>query len=182
MFKLILLIGIILFYTGCIPNTYYSTTDDYATGARWYDRGNYEYAVRYWEPLVLKGDCDAENAMGMAYLLGKGKKQNKDKAVALFKKAANGNQQMAQARLGDLYDPMNEGYLYCKTCEKDIVQSYKWYKLSERYAKYDSEKEYAKKLIKITIKKMTKEQIIEGDKLVQNWKPTPKDCNPRQWW
>ena len=115
--------------------------------------------------------------MALVYLFGKGKPQNTEEAIKLFKKAANGNQQKAQAILGDMYDPQNNGYLYCKTCEKDIVQSYKWYKLSEKYAKYSNEKEYAKKIIPIILKK-----IIQGDTLIKNWKPTPKDCSARNLW
>ena len=43
-----------LLLTGCIPGTYYSITDDYVVGLRWFDRGKYQNAAKYWEPLAEK--------------------------------------------------------------------------------------------------------------------------------
>lgn len=177
---IILLIGYLL--TGCIPNTYYSTTDDYVIGLRWHDRGDYKSALQYWEPLLKKGDCDAENSVANMYFRGTGKEQDLNKAISLWEKAANGNQQKAQAMLGDLYNPNNDGLIYCKTCKKDIVQSYIWYKLFEKSAKYDGEIKYAAHIIPKISSTMTEAQILKGNTYVRQWKPTPKDCGARNLW
>lgn len=174
----------VLFITGCIgiPNTYYSITDDYVRGLRWYDRGDYDSALNYLTPLVEKGDCDAEALVGLIYA-EKGTEEYREKAFALWIKSANGNQQRAQWFLGDMYNPNNkETFLFCKTCEKDIVESYKWYRLFEKSAKYYGEKKYVKHIIPKIEKEMTKEQIAKGNFLVKNWKPTPKDCEARHLW
>ena len=182
MFKYLLALIMALFFTGCFPNTYYSTTDDYVIGLRWYDRGNYQNALQYWEPLVEKGDCDAKMQVGKMYFAGEGIDQNLEKAIELWKKAANGNQQKAQALLGDLYNPNDNGFIFCKTCDKDVVQAYVWYRLFEKSAKYEGERKYASHIIPLITKTMTDEQIRKGDQLVQQWKPTPKDCGARNLW
>lgn len=175
---------------GPIPpyiGTKYDMADDYARGYRWYERGNHENAAKYWEPLAEKGDCDAEFWMGWLYFLGQGKPQDQAKAISLWQKAANGNHPKAQWALGDLYYQDEKGYYfyqYCKNCifDKDIIQAYVWYKLSEKSARYKGETEYIERMIKAITTDMTSEEIAEGDRMVNSWKPTPKDCEPRKWW
>lgn len=182
--KQFITIFVLAILSGCgMPNTYYSITDDYARGLRWYDRGDYESAIRYWEPLVINGDCDAEYQIGLIYFLGHGKEQNTDKAITLWSKAANGNQQKAQITSGDIYSPYNkEKVFYCKICKKDIVQAHVWYKLAEKSAKYDGEKRYLKHIFPKIESMMTTEELTKSKALVSQWKPTPKDCNARDWW
>jgi TPR repeat protein len=107
-----------------MPNTYYSITDEYVVGLRWHDRGNYDMAAKYWDPLVEKGDCDAEYMTGLLYFLGRSKPQNNAMALSLWRKAAEGNQQRSQWALGDLYY-QNRGVIFhkCAECgvEKDLV-------------------------------------------------------------
>jgi TPR repeat protein len=172
-----------------MPNTYYSVTDDYVIGLRWYDRGNYAKAAYYWDPLVEKGDCDAEFRVGFLYFLGQGKPQDNEQALALWRKAANGNQQKAQWALGDLYYQnisviKNLGGHGCPKCEiqKDIVQAYVWYRLFEKSAKYGNEKSYAKQVLAEITSEMNSDQINQGDELVLKWIPTPKDCGARNLW
>src|SRR5690606_38608757 len=140
--RLSCVVALIAMLAGCaIPNTYYSITDDYVRGLRGYDRGDYSSAAKYWEPLAEKGDCDAESQMAVLYFLGQGKDQDLDKALRLWNKAANGNQQRAQWFLGDLFNPDNaDTYFVCKVCEKDIIRAHVWYKLFEKSAKYSGEK------------------------------------------
>ena len=166
-------------------NTYYDKLDPYAYGVRWYDRGRYDLAAQYWDPLVEKSDCDAEYWVGVLHFLGRAKPQDNDKAVALWRKAANGNQPKAQGAMGDLYyQNASFVFLRCPTCniQKDLVQAYVWYRLLEKSARYEGEKKYAKGILGNLTAEMTAEQIAQGDKLVSQWQPIPKDCGARNWW
>lgn len=179
------LLPLMFFFTGCIPNTYYSTTDTYAIGLRWNDRGDYKSAAMYWDPLVEKGDCDAEYMVGQLYFLGHEKEQNNDKALLLWRKAANANQQRAQWALGDLYYQNKKAtYHTCKSCniEKNLIHALVWYKLFEKSAKYDGEKKYLDYILPKIRSEMTAKQIEEAEAKVHVWKPTPKDCEARNLW
>jgi hypothetical protein len=185
----------------CVPNTYYSATDPYVIGLRWYDRGVegeagrlpgltkspsefYEIAVRYWEPLLAKDDCDAEYMMGTVYFLRRGKPQDNTKALALWRKAADGNQQRGQWALGDLYYQGVSAFHRCASCglERDLVMALTWYKLFEKSAKYDGEKKYLSFIIPKITAEMTPEQIKAAEERAQSWKPVPKDCGARNLW
>jgi hypothetical protein len=170
---------------GCVPNTYYDTSDPYAYGVRWYDRGRYDLAAQYWDPLVEKGDCDAEYWVGMLYFLGRGKPQDNEKALGLWRKAANGNHPKAQAALGDLYY-QNDAVIYhhCKACtvQKDLVTAHVWYKLLEKSARYEGEKKHAAGVLQSISTEMSSEQLSRAEAALVQWTPTPKDCKPRNWW
>lgn len=171
---------------GCgMPNTYYSVTDEYVVGLRWNDRGDYEKAARYWDPLVLKEDCDAEYQVGSLYFLGRAKPQSNDKAIYLWRKAANGNQQRAQWALGDLhYQKDGATFHNCDECEiqQDLVTALFWYLLFEKSAKYDGEKKYASYILSLIKADMTTEQITNATNKANSWSPTPKDCGARNLW
>lgn len=166
---------------GC--NTYSFSSDPYVVGLRWYDRHDYERAKGYWEPLAAKGDCDAEYRLGTLYFLGQAVLQDNEKAISLWRKAANGNQQRAQWALGDLYYGKREViYHRCDNCqiESDVVHAYMWYRLFDKSAKYAGETEWARKMLANVKNAMSEAQVKEGDVLVAQWKPTPKDCNARR--
>ena len=197
--RLSLLVCAAIVLGGCIPNTYYSVTDDYVIGLRWYDRGVqgaqgqlpgltkspsefYQNAARYWDPLVEKGDCDAEYMVGTLYFLGRGKPQDNAKALALWRKAADGNQQRAQWALGDLYYQGQSAFHQCANCgiERDPVTALTWYRLFERSSKYDGEKRYLQLIIPKITAEMTPEQIKIARERAEKWRPTPKDCGARK--
>jgi uncharacterized protein len=181
----LVLLSLLSFLNGCmLPNTYNDPFDSYAYGRRWYDRGKYDLAAKYWDPLVEKGDCDAEYWEGVLYLLGRAKPKDVDKAVVLWRHAAEGNQPKAQAALGDLYY-QNDAIVShrCKACvNRDLVQAYVWYRLLEKSARYQGEKKYAKEVLASIMQEMTAAQLVEGDEKVRSWKPTNLTCKPRHWW
>ena len=171
---------------GCmVPNTYYDPVDPYAYGLRWYDRGRYDLAVQYWDPLAEKGDCDAEYWVGMLYFLGRGKPQDNDKALQFWRKAASASHPKAQGAMADLYY-QNDSVIYhrCKSCDlpRDLVEAYIWYKLMAKSARYDGEKKYAATALWPISAEMSAEQIAHGEARLSQWRPTPKDCKPRNWW
>lgn len=178
----LLLCAAVLMLTGCLPNTYYDTTDEYVVGLRWHDRGDYESAAKWWGPLVEKGDCDAEQMMGQLYFTGRGKPQDNEKALILWRKAAGGNQQRAQWALGDLYyQSKKDVYFYCPTCsvEKDNVTALFWYKLFEKSAKYDGERKYLAHILPKITSEMSEDQIQKATRKANSWRPTPNDCGAR---
>jgi len=181
--------------TACIPNSKYSITDDYATGFRWFERGmqnndmqSFNHAISYWEPLVTKGDCDAEYRMGLMYFAALGKEQSFDVAYDLWIKAANGNQQRAQWALGDLYfQDENNVYHHCKktpdcNIKKDIKEALFWYILFEKSAKYTNEKAFVTHILPKVKSQLSQLEIKAVEIKVSNWNPTPKDCGARQMW
>jgi len=193
--KFLLSVLILIGITGCIPNTKYSTTDDYATGLRWFERGmqnnsaqEIHTAIRYWEPLVEKGDCDAEYRMGLIYFAALGKERSYETAHKLWVKAANGNQQRAQWALGDLY--LQDESLVFHHCtktpncdiKKDIKEALFWYKLFEKSAKYSIEKKYLNHVMPKVEAQLSQIEIKEIESKASKWKPTPKDCGARNMW
>ena len=52
----------------------------------------------------------------------------------------------------------------------------------EKSARYKGERKYASKVLDGVLSEMTGQQIDEGDRIVEQWSPTPKDCDPRRWW
>ena len=178
-----------------MPNTYYSISDDYVRGLRWFDRGmehkNEKYmetAASLWEPLAEKGDCDAEYRLGLLYFMGLGKPQSFERAYELWEKAASANQQRAQWALGDLSFQEEESVLHhCKktpncNINKNLGDALFWYKLMEKAAKYDGEQEYVANILAKVTSEMNANQIQEVEIKVAEWKPIPKDCEPRNLW
>jgi len=167
-----------------MPGTYYDPVDEYVRGLRWYDRGKYDYALKSWRPLAEAGDCDAQFMYGLLYFQGAGITQNFSEALIWWQKAANQGQPKAQFALGDIYYQGMDVAFPCYKCEVEIdfIEAYKWYKLAERAAVYEGEKEYLKKIIPKIRSKMTQEKIKKADKLIEEWKPLPAACKPRCLW
>ena len=183
-----IIITLCILLTGCITNTKYSITDDYARGLRWFERGSFNEAIRIWQPLVKKEDCDAEYRMGLMHFGALGTPQSFDTAHKLWVKAANGNQQRAQWALGDLYY-QNESAVYhhctkTPTChtKKDLNEAYFWYKLFEKSAKYASERKYLDHILPKISSELSDKEKSEIEAKVNKWKPTPKDCGSRNMW
>ncbi|HKO47740.1 MAG TPA: hypothetical protein VJV79_08450 [Polyangiaceae bacterium] len=165
-------------------NTYFDPVDPYVRGVRFYDRGQYDVSAQLWDPLVEKGDCDAEYWVGMLHFMGQAKPQDNDKAITLWRKAAAGNHPKAQGALGDLHYQSTATAHRCAKCDiqKDLVQAYVWYRLLERSARYDGERRYVKYILAKLEPEMSSDQVAEGARLISQWKPTPKDCGARSLW
>lgn len=175
------LIGIVL--TSC--GTYYDPSDTYVRGVRWYDRGNYSAALKDWEPLAEKSDCDAQFRLGLLYFLEQGVKRDVQKTITLWTSAAERGHPRAQWSLGDInFNSAEDTRLACRFgCEgvkKDIVTAYKWYLLAEKRAYYDNDKKYIAQVLPRIRAKLTPEQNAAGEKLASEWKPNPDDCKPRE--
>src|SRR5436190_24033376 len=81
----------------------FAKPDDYVSGMRWFSRGEYKWAKKYWEPLAQSGDCDAEFRMGTLYFLRAGEPRDYEAARQWWRKAGSKGQSFAQALLATMY-------------------------------------------------------------------------------
>ncbi len=113
----------------------------------WYDLGsayesskNLKEAFHWWSRASAKGHADAQYQIADMYYDGRGIKEDKDKAIALFKKLANKGNTFAQRHLGRLYingdKPLKQNYKeamswYMKSAENN--DTWAQYSVGEMY-------------------------------------------------
>jgi TPR repeat protein len=98
-----------------------------------------------------QGDVMAQHNLGFMYFEGNGVLQDFDKAVYWFTKAAEQGAWFAQYNLG---------FIYSKS--RDYVRAYAWYNLAA-----SQDKDRAKAAKETLLKKMSPNQIEEGQKLFE---------------
>jgi hypothetical protein len=130
---------------------------DYQKGLDAYNAGDYATAMKEWRPLAEQGNADAQYNLGFMYSNGNGVPQDDVEAMKWYRLAADQGYARAQAGLGFMYyngDGVPEDY----------VEAYKWWNLAaaQGYADAKSNKE-------IVEKKMTRQQIAEGQRLSREW-------------
>jgi hypothetical protein len=161
--------------------TYYDAADNYVRGVRFYDRGDFVTAKRWWEPLAQDGDCDAQFRMGFLAMTGRAVEHDSAVVLAWWTRSANQGQPTAQLSLGDVYNPDNSyTRVMCKAdCPKDAVIAYEWYLLGERFAGYEVDKRYAMSVLEKIRGQLTPEQRQAGERSATEWQPTPRQCRAR---
>lgn len=97
--------------------------DTFFDGLAAFDAGDIAETVRIWSALVEKGDVQAHVGMAGLYLSGSGVPQNPEKAVLLYRKAADQGDSNGELNLGRLYH-IGLGV------EKDDVAAYAWLSLA----------------------------------------------------
>jgi uncharacterized protein len=105
------------------------------------------------------GDPDSQVQLGLRYDNGEGLAKDPVEAVKWYRKAAEQNYAEAQSSLGDCYD-IGRGVA------NDYAEAYKWLLLAAGQGDGN-----AKKTIAILEKKMTPDQIAEGQKRARDFKP-----------
>lgn len=68
-----------------------------------FEKGDYERSFELWKPLAEQGDLDAQNYLGIHYLIGLGVKKDHQKAVKWYKSAAQAGHAQAQRHFGDMF-------------------------------------------------------------------------------
>ena len=96
---------------------------DFDEGLKAYDAGDYDTAVREWEPLAEQGNVEAQYNLGLMYYNGQGLTQNSAKAVKWYRLAAEQAYADAQLNLGAMY---RNG----QGVPEDFVRAAKWYRLA----------------------------------------------------
>ena len=121
---------------------------------------DFNIARKMFERAADKGVADAQYNLGTMYDEGKGvPKSDPTTAVGWFLKAASQGNPEAQFALGFLN-------FTGRGVEANTIEAYKWLKLAVNAGK----EEAVRGLAGVTVS-MSKEQIAEGDKLVEAWKP-----------
>ena len=123
---LLLLVGM-LAVSGCSKEDQMWATGEVITSA-------FRYACRYSPDLVKKaeaGDAEAQNTLGMSYLMGSGITQDPKKALTWFKKSAEQGNAGAQCSLAACY-------LSGIGAEIDEEKAVKWYTKAAKQGNEDA--------------------------------------------
>ena len=88
---------------------------DMQAGWQAYTAGDYEAAIREWQPLAEDGDYQAAYALGMAFQI----KGEPASAVPWYEQAASAGLAEAQILLGTIYARGND-------VPRDLVRAYAW--------------------------------------------------------
>ena len=101
---------------------------DFERGVKAYEAGNYEAALKLWEPLGDNYDLAALRNLGHLYRLGQGVAKNGKKARCYYEKAAKLGHAPSQSNLAQMYFSGaliardSEKAMYC--LEKAAAQGY----------------------------------------------------------
>jgi TPR repeat protein len=122
----------------------------------WTGRKNFKQALKWFRKAAAQGQPDAENSLGQMYQDGEGVKQNYKLAAVWYRKAAEHVPDLGGAGQGR----NNLGLLYFNGwgVPQDFVQAYMWFALTP----FDENFKQAQS-------KMTPEQILEGQRLADDW-------------
>lgn len=104
----------------CNVNRKQSAREQYKIGKKFYNRGNYAEAVKWYRKAANKGDNKARNDLGNCYYGGEGVEKDELEAVRWFWDAAVQGDAEAQNSLGDCY-------YSGKGVEQDYEEAVKWY-------------------------------------------------------
>lgn len=97
----VLLVSIVLLGAGLYPHTGFAQS--LVEGLRLYNLGDYDGAMKEWQPLANKGDPDALFNLAQIHRLGRGVPINQSVAEGYYAKAAAAGHTTAQANLATIY-------------------------------------------------------------------------------
>ena len=104
----------------CNVNRKQSAREQYKIGKKFYNRGNYAEAVKWYRKAANKGDNKARNDLGNCYYGGEGVEKDELEAVRWFWDAAVQGDTEAQNSLGDCY-------YYGSGVKESITDAAEWY-------------------------------------------------------
>lgn len=98
---------------------------DFERGAEAHRQGDYQAAIKLWQPLAEKGQVDAQFNLGAMYYSGDGVKQDYVEASKWFRKAAEQGDKKAQHYLGLMY-------LNGEGVKQSESEAHKWFTRNRR--------------------------------------------------
>lgn len=98
---------------------------DFERAAAAHRQGDYQTAVKLWQPLAEKGQVDAQYNLGVMYYSGDGVKQDYAAAAKWFRMAAEQGDKQAQFYLGSMY-------LNGEGVKQSESEAQKWYTMNRR--------------------------------------------------
>jgi hypothetical protein len=132
---------------------------DFAAGLSAYQKGDYEGALREWQPLAERGDAVAQFNVALMYYEGQGVRQDYARAAEWFQRAAAQGYAKAEYDLGAMYGAG-------KGVKRDFVQAYMWLDLCA--ANGDSKCVAQRDLV---AKKLNASKLSTAQRLASEWKP-----------
>jgi TPR repeat protein len=114
-------------------------------------------AAKWYRKAAEQGNAEAQLYLGCSYLIGRGVPKDSAEHLNWTRKAAQQGFADAQVQLGHLYE-IGQGV------PKDFSEAYMWINL----AAASGNKEYGE-LRELLGKRMTREQLVEGQKLTGEW-------------
>ncbi len=135
----------------------FSEHNRYLKGWYSYNKGDYEAALKIWEPLAEKGLTSAQVILGKMYAKGQGVPQDYKTAVKWYKLAAERGYADAQSKLGAMH-AKGQGV------PQDYVRAHMWWSISALQGYGD-----AKKNRNIVEEKMSPAQLESARKLAREW-------------
>ena len=81
----------------------YTVEEQYEMGQSYYDKGNYQEAIKWYTKAAENGYPDAQSELGFMFLNGEGVAVNKTEAVKWLSKAGEKGDALAQHALGYMY-------------------------------------------------------------------------------
>lgn len=106
-----------LLYVACFS----AYAGDFQKGVDAYENGDYQTALREWQPFAEQGFAAAQYNLGQMYAQGQGMPQNNAEAVKWYRKAAEQGYAVAQFNLGVMY---HDG----KGVPQNDADAAKWYR------------------------------------------------------
>jgi hypothetical protein len=138
---------------------------DFAAGERAYSLGQYAQAIEELQPLVERGNADAQMMTGLMYLQGNGYPQNPEiAAVWLYKAATKGNNS-AQLVLGSQL-------LYGHGIRRDLVGAYMWLLLASQ-SEVDGVVQQSQVFRSDAERHMSAEQVASATRRAERFHPRP---------
>ncbi|THJ18869.1 MAG: sel1 repeat family protein [Nitrospira sp. CG24E] len=131
---------------------------DFQAGMNAKNRGDFEKALREWQPLAEQGDARAQFYLGLLHQNGDGIPQSNEKAREWYEKSAAQGEANAQFYLG-LLSAFGQGGPI------DLVQAYMWYSLA-------AENGHPRGALNRSdlARQMKPAQITEAQKRAKEWK------------
>lgn len=123
------------------------------------DKGEFEKAMQELLPAARSGNADAEELIGVMYAMGLGVKRDDRRAFEWYLRSSMKGHPGAQSGVGWYYE-VGRGME-----APDLVRAYMWYVLSAIGGDPDAAISQEE-----VVKKMTKEQIAEADKLIDDYR------------
>ena len=120
---------------------------------------DYNKAVYWLQKGINAKNKTAYYNLAYLYMVGEGVSKNTSKAFELYTQAAKMNYKDAQKKLAGFY---MKGSLV----KRNLVQAYKWYSLAALQGDQTSAS-----MLSVLSQQMTKEQLSQANKLVQQFKP-----------
>ena len=115
--------GLIAGFAGVLTCTAAALADQMEDGQAAYNRGDFQEALRQWQPLAEQGVARAQNNLGVLYENGKGVQASVSEAIKWYRAAAGQGYAGAQNNLGLIY-------ALGKTGSVDPVRAYMWLTLA----------------------------------------------------